>query len=155
MIDNPCEGRPVADNSSREPRMIGDFDGSANALWSLYGKEAKSHDGVRIHTLKEDMGDVVLFVRPYFVHAYNGLGHADAWFYRPVYFPLLSHRSSLIANRTCKLTPQIKWCITSDNIPPSFLRSPNKSLPLPHRFPFPLLRLSPSPLSTHQHPMSA
>ncbi|KAI0247229.1 hypothetical protein BJV78DRAFT_1247537 [Lactifluus subvellereus] len=35
--------------------MIGDFDDSANALWTLYGKEAKSHDEARIQTLKEDM----------------------------------------------------------------------------------------------------
>jgi hypothetical protein len=33
--------------------MIGDFDGSANALWSLYGKESKSHDEARIQPLKD------------------------------------------------------------------------------------------------------
>ena len=43
--------------------MIGDFDGSANALWSLYGKEAKSHDQAQIQTLKEDMDGVLIFVR--------------------------------------------------------------------------------------------
>ena len=43
--------------------MIGDFDGSANALWSLYGKEAKSHDESRIQKLKKDMDGVVTFVR--------------------------------------------------------------------------------------------
>ncbi|KAI0252312.1 hypothetical protein BJV78DRAFT_1281859 [Lactifluus subvellereus] len=32
--------------------MIGDFDGSANVLWTLYGKEAKSHDEARIQTLR-------------------------------------------------------------------------------------------------------
>jgi hypothetical protein len=65
----------MAENSSREPRMIGDFDGSANALWSLYGKESKSHDEARIQPLKDDMDGVLIFVRPYFVHANNGLGH--------------------------------------------------------------------------------
>jgi hypothetical protein len=48
--------------------MIGDFDGSANALWSLYGKEAKSHDKSRIQTLKEDMDGVLIFVSSYFVY---------------------------------------------------------------------------------------
>jgi hypothetical protein len=39
-----------------------DFDDSANDLWALYGKEAKSHDQARINTLKEDMDGVLLFV---------------------------------------------------------------------------------------------
>ena len=43
--------------------MIGDFDGSSNALWTLYGKEAKSHDEARIQTLKKDMDGVLIFVR--------------------------------------------------------------------------------------------
>jgi len=47
--------------------MIGDFDGSANALWSLYGKEAESHDKSQIQTLKEDMDGVLIFVRLHFV----------------------------------------------------------------------------------------
>ncbi|KAF8486853.1 hypothetical protein DFH94DRAFT_701142 [Russula ochroleuca] len=41
--------------------MIGDFDGSANALWTLYGKEAKGHDDSRIQTLKDDMDGVLIF----------------------------------------------------------------------------------------------
>jgi hypothetical protein len=48
-----------------ERRMIGDFDGSANALWTLYGKEAKSYDESRVQTLKEDMDGVLIFVRLY------------------------------------------------------------------------------------------
>ena len=51
--------------------MIGDFYGSTNPLWSLYGKEAKSHDEARIQPLKEDMDGVLIFVRPYFVCAYT------------------------------------------------------------------------------------
>jgi hypothetical protein len=58
--------------------MIGDFDGSANALWSLYSKESKSHDEARIQPLKDDMDGVLIFVRPYFVRVYNGLSRADA-----------------------------------------------------------------------------
>ena len=151
MVDNPCEGGPVPNDSSQEPHMIGDFRGSTNALWSLYGKEAKSHDEARIQPLKEDMDGVLIFVR---LRTYNRLSHADTYLYRLVYFRLPSRRSWLIANRTCKLAPQIKWCITSDNIPPFFLRSPFKWLPLPPRFPSPLLRLPRSLLLAHQHPIS-
>jgi Family of unknown function (DUF6535) len=50
-------------------RMIGDFDDSANALWTLYGKEAKSHDEARIETLKDNMDGVLIFVRLYSVSA--------------------------------------------------------------------------------------
>ena len=71
MVDNPpVDSGPSGGNSCPEPeerRMIGDFDGSANGLWTLYGNEAKSHDEARIQTLKEDMDGVLIFVRPYFV----------------------------------------------------------------------------------------
>jgi hypothetical protein len=43
--------------------MIGDFDDNANALWSLHLDEAKSHDEARIHSLKDDMDSVLIFVR--------------------------------------------------------------------------------------------
>jgi len=55
----------------KEKRMIGDFDGSANSLWTLYGKEAKSYDEARIQTLKEDMDGVLIFVRLYLAHTYR------------------------------------------------------------------------------------
>ena len=58
--------------------MIGDFDGSSNALWTLYRDEAKSHDDARIVTLKEDMESCLIFVRSYPTHTYDGLGHTDA-----------------------------------------------------------------------------
>ncbi|KAI9453223.1 hypothetical protein F5148DRAFT_985633, partial [Russula earlei] len=48
-------------HQGQEQRHIGDFDDSANPLWSLYGKETKSHDSARIQTLKEDMDGVLLF----------------------------------------------------------------------------------------------
>jgi len=60
----PVDGDPRSGGSIQEPeekRMIGDFDGSANTLWTLYEKEAKSHDQSRIQTLKEDMDGVLIF----------------------------------------------------------------------------------------------
>jgi hypothetical protein len=47
------------------PRMIGDFDDNANAMWSLHLGEAKSHDEARINSLKDDMDGVLIFVRAY------------------------------------------------------------------------------------------
>jgi len=63
-------------NGSCARRMIGDFDDSANALWSLHEKEAKSHDEARIQSLKDDMDGVLIFVR---FHSLFGTerGHRD------------------------------------------------------------------------------
>ena len=81
MFNDPPfdDGAPqsIRGREQEEQRMIGDFDGSANALWSLYGKEAKSHDESRIQTLKEDMDGVLIFVSSYFVYP-CGLGHANS-----------------------------------------------------------------------------
>ena len=54
-----------------EKPSIGDFDGSANPLWALYGKEAKSNDESQIQSLKEDMDGVLIFVRSLFPHTYK------------------------------------------------------------------------------------
>jgi hypothetical protein len=53
----------ASEQKPEEPRMIGDFDGSSNALWTLFRDEAKSHDNARINTLKDDMDGVLIFVR--------------------------------------------------------------------------------------------
>jgi hypothetical protein len=50
-----------------EPRMIGDFDGSASEFWKLFRDEAKSNDDTRINTLKEGMDSALIFVRLYSV----------------------------------------------------------------------------------------
>ena len=65
-FDVNLDGQP--DQGLEEKRLIGDFDGSANSLWTLYGKEAKSYDEARIQTLKEDMDGVLIFVRSYLAH---------------------------------------------------------------------------------------
>jgi Family of unknown function (DUF6535) len=54
------EGTNKQNDPSPSPGQ--DFDDSANDLWSLYGKEAKSHDKARIETLKDDMDGVLIFV---------------------------------------------------------------------------------------------
>jgi hypothetical protein len=67
LIDNKEEC--VGGNESKEPRMIGDFDGSASEFWKLFNNEAKNHDDARINTLKEGMDSALIFVRLYFFHA--------------------------------------------------------------------------------------
>ena len=51
--------------------MIGDFDGSSNALWTLFKDEAKNHDDATIYTLKEDMESALIFVRSYPICTYE------------------------------------------------------------------------------------
>ncbi|KAH8984549.1 hypothetical protein EDB86DRAFT_141864 [Lactarius hatsudake] len=46
---------------SEMPRMIGDFDDNANALCSLYVKEARSHDEALVQSIKGDMDGVLIF----------------------------------------------------------------------------------------------
>jgi hypothetical protein len=68
---NPGLRNTTSDSESEDktPRMIGDFDGSANEFWKLYRDEAKSHDDARIGTLKEGMESALIFVSSYSVHA--------------------------------------------------------------------------------------
>ena len=56
--------------------MIGDFDGSSNALWTLYRDEAKSHDDARLSSLKDDMDGDLIFVCTYLIYTYEP-GHND------------------------------------------------------------------------------
>jgi hypothetical protein len=53
--------------------MIGDFDGSSTALWTLFRDEAKSHDDARINTLKKGMESALIFVRSYSARAITDL----------------------------------------------------------------------------------
>jgi hypothetical protein len=60
---------PTPEQEPDEPRMIGDFDGSASEFWKLFRDEAKSHDDARINTLKEGMDSALIFVRSYSIRA--------------------------------------------------------------------------------------
>ena len=93
MASNPTEPEPD------EPRMIGDFDGSSNPLWTLFRDEAKSYDDARINTLKDDMDGVLIFVRSYPISTYQP-GYTDPWPYRRVYLLQSSLDSHSIANKT-------------------------------------------------------
>ena len=56
--------RPADANSSspKDSSEELDFDDSANALWSLYRREAEGHDKATIKTLKDDMDGLLIFV---------------------------------------------------------------------------------------------
>ncbi len=90
---------PPDPEEPEEPRMIGDFEGSSNALWTLFKEETKNHDDARINTLKDDMESALIFVRSYPICTYEELGQTDLWPHRPVYFPPPSLDSCLIANK--------------------------------------------------------
>ena len=90
----PGGGPPTPPNTEpEEPRMIGDYDGNSKGLWKLFRDEAESHDGAQTDTLKDDMGNSLVFVRTNPIHTYDGLGRTDTRSHRPVYFPLSSLRS--------------------------------------------------------------
>jgi hypothetical protein len=51
----------TSNSSSDSQKERRDFDDSANALWSLYGKEAKTYDEARIQSLTADMDGIPTF----------------------------------------------------------------------------------------------
>ncbi|KAH9059232.1 hypothetical protein EDB87DRAFT_820539 [Lactarius vividus] len=58
-MDNPSDSPAFSEAHSEYE----DFDDGANALWSLYGKEAQIHDKARFESLAADMNGVPTFVR--------------------------------------------------------------------------------------------
>ena len=65
-LDNRRDGGSIPTGSSAEESLentvVEDIDDS-NALWSLYAKEAKSHDEATVETIKDDMDGAFIFVR--------------------------------------------------------------------------------------------
>ena len=90
---DPGPRNTTSGSEPEEPRMIGDFDEGSKGLWKLFRDEAKSHDGAQTDTLKDDMGNSLVFVRSYPIRIYDGPGRTDTWPHRLVYFPLSSLRS--------------------------------------------------------------
>jgi hypothetical protein len=73
------------------PKPAQDFDEGSDDLWSLYGKEAKSHDEEWIKVLKEDMDAILIFVRAYLFCSASADDQSHS---RLVYSLLFSPRSS-------------------------------------------------------------
>ena len=137
------------------PRMIGDFNDNANALWSLHLDEAKSHDESRIHSLKDDMDSVLIFVclfKNKFHH--HRLPQAHALAIRPVYSPLPSLPFLSIRFMTFKSIQHSRWSTTSNRMSHFLLRSPSRFPLSPHRSPSRPFYLHHIPLSNQTHLMS-
>jgi hypothetical protein len=130
--DTPlAHGGPHTGSSSHTPQenpKVEDFDDSANALWSLYVKEAKSHDEATVGTIKDDMEGVLIFVRSYT----SSLLRADCVNgpIRPACSLLPSPRSLSIVLRTYNRVPHNSplYCLTRSPI--NFPLSEHRSLPI-------------------------
>ncbi|KAI0246860.1 hypothetical protein BJV78DRAFT_1134381, partial [Lactifluus subvellereus] len=60
-MNNTPDGDPGSIGSDHAQQELPDFAEGANALWSLYENEAKSHDDARIRSLNDDMDGVLIF----------------------------------------------------------------------------------------------
>lgn len=63
--DSGPTGSSANESQSREIPDLADFGDSANDLWSLYVKEAESHDEATVGTVKDNMDGALIFVRSY------------------------------------------------------------------------------------------
>ena len=112
--------------------MVGDFDDSANALWSLYEKEAKGHDEATIQTLKDDMDAVLIFVRAHTYSTGVSIALMDGHI-RLACFPLPSLHLSSIVLKTYNRIPSNNRRTSSNNLLCCFIRSPTSLLLSVHR----------------------
>ena len=56
---------PTRNSASESFPDHDDFGDSANSLWSLYAKEAESHDKAAVGSVKKHMDGALIFVRSY------------------------------------------------------------------------------------------
>ena len=120
---NTTSGREP-DQQPEEPRMIGDFDGSANGFWKLFRDEAKGHDDARINTLKEGMDSSLIFVRSYSVRAITDLVMLmcgpTGWFVFCCSHSIRSRQQTKFEAQPCR---------RSSLLPPTTFRHPLSDLP--------------------------
>ena len=91
-----------------------DFDDGANALWSLYGKEAQAHDEACVQSIAKDMDGSLLFVRRYHLFL-SSLDLIHVYSHRLVYFQLSSPPSLSQVFRIYKWTPRSNSFTTNSN----------------------------------------
>ena len=63
MPEDPEQGLGTTESLPQSQKERRDFDDGANALWSLYGEEVKTHDEARFESMAKDMDGVLVFVR--------------------------------------------------------------------------------------------
>ena len=139
------------------PLPSGDFDKCANAMWSLHLGEAKGHDEARIHSVKDEMDGVIIFVcyhicvcsylRRHRLLQFHALSH------RLVYSPLPLRPFLPIAPTIFKPIRHSKWSTTSNRRSHCSLKSPTRFPPPHHKFPYHLLSLYHTLLSVQTRPM--
>ena len=87
---DPSRNTTSGSGPEEEPRMIGEFNDSADDLWTLFGNKVKSHGDIQIKTVKDKMDSALIFVRSNSVCAYCGICLDNIWPCRLVYIPLSS-----------------------------------------------------------------
>jgi hypothetical protein len=125
----PGDGGIPESSSSQENQ---DFDDSANALWLLYGKEAKGYDEATIQSIKDDMDGVLIFVRVTF-HSSGSLPMLMDRPTRRAYFLLSSPHLSSIVLRIYNRVLRNSRLFSSNNQSYCLTRSPSSFPLLVHR----------------------
>ena len=63
--DTGCTRSSAKESGETPDHTVTDFGDSANGLWSLYAKEAESHDKAAVGSVKKHMDGALIFVRSY------------------------------------------------------------------------------------------
>ncbi|KAH9168559.1 hypothetical protein EDB89DRAFT_1579284 [Lactarius sanguifluus] len=126
---NPS-GDHQPDDTQPMPPMIGDFDDSANALWSLHKKEAKRHDEARIQSLKDDMDGVLIFAGLFSaalvsfitdkIHNLQVDPAQQTAYYQQQNVALLAQISNQVSSIALAIAPQVSTPSTSPPLYPPF-----------------------------------
>jgi hypothetical protein len=133
-MNNSSNGPSHSETRSRERK---DFDDGANALWTLYGKEAQIHDEARFQSLADDMNGVPTFVCLYHP-LYNRL-LILVYFRRQACLLVFSLRSSSKAFKVCKIILHKNQHIINNSRSLCWSRSRNKLHPPSNKLPSLLL----------------
>ena len=139
-LDNRRDGRSIPTGSSAEESpentVVEDFDDSANALWSLYAKEAKSHDEATVETIKDDMDGALIRAFIYFLSTLGLVVMTDDLIRLACFLVSSPHFSSIVIrtynsilrNSRHTSSNNLLCCLTK--YPPSFRLSARSSLPI-------------------------
>jgi hypothetical protein len=125
-----------------------DFDDGANALWSLYGKEAQTHDEAQFQSLSADMEGVPTFVRVSRILEFSSSNPCPC---RLACLLPFSLRSSSTVFKIYNLILHSKRSIMTSNLSRFSPRSHRKSrLSITPQVPIPSIPPPPTPHSIHR-----
>ena len=141
----------AGNQSHAEPPPRPDFGDSANPLWSLFSKQAKTQDEARIQSLAGDMEGILVFVRLSSRILYPSRLRTRI-FYRLACFLQFSLPSSSKVSKYCNRTPHNNRYITSSSRWRCCFKFRSKLHPSPRNSPSHLLPHLPMIHPTH-HPL--